>query len=204
MTTFLLIRHGTTSWIGHALAGHIEGVGLNEGGLTEARQLAGRLRKWPIRAIYSSPLQRAVETATPLAEALGLPVQPRERLTEIRFGRWSGSRIADIETDERWSKFNGLRSLTRAPGGELMLEVQARMADELNELACLHPDHMVALFSHADVIRSAVLLCLGVPLDLFYRVEISPASVSILDFGPAGPVVRSLNMSDSFGYKPHV
>jgi probable phosphoglycerate mutase len=194
MTTFLLIRHAATAWIGHGLAGHTPGVGLNDQGLAEAQRLPLRLKQTSIRAIYSSPLQRALETAQPLAQHLGLPVQERAGLTEIRFGAWSGGRIDDLQLDANWARFNSVRSLTRAPGGELMLEVQTRMADELDELGRLHDGQTVALFSHADVIRSALLLCLGAPLDLFYRLEISPASVSILRLGAGGPNIQAVNI----------
>ena len=200
MTTFLLIRHAETAWIGHALAGHEPGVGLTARGETQAEDLVQMLQDTALDAIYSSPMQRATDTARPLSEARKLPVETREGLTEIRFGVWSGARMSDLEQDEHWHRFNRARSLTRAPQGELMLEVPARMAGELETLSRRHPSKTLALFTHADVVRATVLLCLGAPLDLFYRLEISPASVSCIKYEAGSPVVTAVNALGRIGF----
>ena len=93
MTTFLLIRHGHTDWIGKALAGHTPGVGLSKDGQRQAERLAERLRAFPVRAIYSSPLQRTLETAEPISRKFQLQVEPRLGLIEVDFGDWTGQNI---------------------------------------------------------------------------------------------------------------
>lgn len=198
MTTFLLIRHGHTDWIGKALAGHTPAVPLSETGKAQAEELPTRLRNAPVCAVYSSPLQRTLETAAPLARALGLPVITRERLIEVDFGGWTGMSMTDLETDPRWRSFNTLRSLTRAPGGSLMLEVQARMVDEMEHLRLAHPNQTVAVISHGDAIRGAVAHVAGIPLDLFHRLEIGPASISVVRFADWGPQILTVNSTGEY------
>ena len=193
VTTFLLIRHGSTDWVGKALAGRLPGVGLDAAGRNQAQELANRLANRRIAAIYSSPLQRAMETAAPLGERLGLRIEVRDAFTEIDFGAWQGMEIANLESDAHWRRFNSLRGSTNAPGGELMLEVQARMATELENLRQHHREEAVAVFSHADVIKAALMLYLDIPLDCHSRLEISPASVNVLEIADWGPRVLAVN-----------
>jgi broad specificity phosphatase PhoE len=193
VTTFLLIRHGSTALVGKALAGRMPNVSLDANGRNQAQQLANRLTDHRVTVIYSSPLERAVETAEPLAVRLGIPVLTRKGLTEIDFGVWQGKTLDELEGDDEWGRFNVLRGSTPAPEGELMLEVQARMARELDDLRRLHSNETVAVFSHADVIKAALMLYLGVPLDSHLRLEISPASVSVLELAEWGPRVVSIN-----------
>jgi len=193
VTTFLLVRHGSTDWVGKALAGRLPGVGLDAAGRVQAQEVANRLAGRAIAAIYSSPLQRAVETAEPLAEQFGLPIQTRDAFTEIDFGAWQGKKITDLNDAPEWQRFNALRGSTAAPGGELMLQVQARMANELENLQQQHREETVAVFSHADVIKAALMLYLAMPLDFHSRLEISPASVSVLEIADWGPRVLAVN-----------
>jgi probable phosphomutase (TIGR03848 family) len=181
-TTLFLIRHGQTDWIGRAIAGRQPDVHLNPEGQAQALQLRDRLRHLPIRTIYSSPLERTRETAAPLAAALGLEVRPCPEAIELDFGEWTGSTMAALADDPRWRAFNTWRSATRAPGGELMPEVQTRIVAAITRIRAEHPGQAVALFSHGDVIRSAVAYFAGVSLDVFHRLEIRPASVSALRF----------------------
>lgn len=104
-----------------------------------------------------------------------------------------GQKIEDLRSDETWRRFNAFRSGTRVPNGELMLETQARIVGFMHGLREEHPNDYVAIVSHADVIKSAVAYCLGVPLDLFSRIEISPASVSVIAIADYGPWVLCLN-----------
>lgn len=193
MTTFLLIRHGRTAWIGRALAGRTPGVGLDEAGKEQARQLPSALAGTPIAAIYSSPLLRAVETAEPLAAARNLPIHESPRLAEVDFGEWTGRTMEELDRDPAWRQFNAMRSSTRIPGGERMLEVQARMVDELEALRSRHPGETVAVFSHQDAIKAVLAHYAGIPLDLFHRFEISPASVSVLRLADWGPQIVAVN-----------
>jgi probable phosphomutase (TIGR03848 family) len=193
MTTFLLIRHGHTDWVGHALAGHLPGIGLSETGRQQASQLVSRLSRFHIDAVYSSPLQRTLESAEPLAQVRQLPVVPRQGLIEIDFGAWTGKKLAELADDALWKQFNTLRSITRAPGGDLMLDVQRRMTDELQAITAEHPEGTVAVFSHQDTIKAALLHYLGMPLDHFLRIQIDPVSVSVLQIAAWGVRVLSLN-----------
>jgi broad specificity phosphatase PhoE len=194
--TVLLIRHGSTPRVGKGLTGWLPGHSLDENGQKQANDLASRLAAAPLAAIYSSPLERAAETAAPLARRLGLEVRTREDFGEVRFGEWQGKDFSEIERDFRWTPFNSYRSFTRAPGGELMLETQARMVRGLLNLVDSHADEMVAVFSHADAIKSALMHFLGIPLDFHIRLEILPASVSVLDLFPEFPLVRVVNSTD--------
>jgi probable phosphoglycerate mutase len=193
MTTFLLIRHGHTDWIGKAIAGRSPGVGLSAEGAEQALNLPRRVRNVAITAICSSPLQRTRETAEPLAQERRLPVEIRPRLIEVDFGSWTGKTMTELDADPLWKRFNTLRGSTRAPGGELMLDVQSRMVDELEELRRLHGGNTVAVVSHQDAIKAALAHYAGIPLDLFHRFEISPASVSVLQLAEWGPRIVSVN-----------
>jgi probable phosphoglycerate mutase len=193
MTTFLLIRHGQTAWIGHALAGRTPGVSLDDTGRRQAGALPERIAHYSIAALYSSPLQRTLETARPIAEATGLEIRERPRLSEVDFGRWTGMTMDALGADPLWARFNTLRSVTRTPGGELMLEVQARMVDELEDLRGLHRAETIAVVSHQDAIKAALAHYAGVPLDLFHRFEISPASISVLELSDYGPRILRVN-----------
>jgi probable phosphoglycerate mutase len=191
--TLFLIRHGQTDWIAKGVAGRLPGVHLNDEGRLQAARLAARLKALPITAIYSSPLERTRETAAPLAEALRLEVRPCDEAVELDFGGWQGARIPELDADPRWRAFNTLRSMTRAPDGELMPEVQTRIVAAIGRIRDAHSDGVVALFSHGDVIRSAVAYFAGVPLDLFQRIEIRPASITSLRFTEWGVLILGVN-----------
>jgi probable phosphomutase (TIGR03848 family) len=192
-TTFLLIRHGDNDYVGRAFAGRMPGVHLNDAGRAQAVALADRLQHAGIRAIYSSPLDRATETVAPLADRLHLPVTVRERLIEIGTGDWTGAVFAELDSDPLWRRFNQFRSSTHAPGGELMTEVQTRMTLEMEELRRHHAGETIALVSHADVIRFTVAHYAGIPVDLAHRLDIRPASVSIVALDQQGATIVRLN-----------
>lgn len=195
MTSFLLIRHGNTALVGKALAGRQTGVRLDEAGRSQAQNLVRRLASTHIDAVYSSPLERAVETAQPLAASRNLPIIERERLAEIDFGQWTGATLTDLESDPAWQRFNTFRSSSRAANGESILDLQLRIVAELEDLRLQHPDEVVALFSHGELIRSAIIYYAGIPTDLSLRIEVSPASISILGLASWG--VRILAVNDT-------
>jgi broad specificity phosphatase PhoE len=195
MTRFLLIRHGENDTVGKRIAGRAAGVSLNQAGRRQAEALVGRLESWDVAAVLSSPMERTVETATPLAGARGLPVIVRKRLNEVDYGQWTGMSFEELRAIPGWGHYNGFRSGTRIPGGELISEVQTRMVCELEQLAREHPGGTLALFSHGDPIKTALAHAMGMPLDLIPRLTIGTASVSILDYSPYGPVVQGINLS---------
>jgi len=180
MTKILLLRHATTDSVGKRLSGRTPGVHLNPEGQAQAQQLAQRLAGSQITAIYSSPLERAVQTAAPIAEKLKLQTIIQEDFLEIDFGNWTNSTFAELQPDPQFKLFNSFRSATRIPGGELMLEAQARIVAGLQKLCLQHPQETIAIVSHSDLIKAAIAYYAGIHLDMFQRLEISPASVSVL------------------------
>jgi probable phosphomutase (TIGR03848 family) len=193
VTTFALIRHASHALLGHRIVGRRPGVQLSPDGLREAQALAQRLEGWPIRALYSSPLERARATAAAIGGRLGLEVQVADELNEIDYGEWTDRALADLHALPEWQRFNLFRSGSRIPDGESMVEVQARMLRLIERLCAAQPEQMVALVSHGDVIKATLAYYLGVPLDLFQRIELSPASLSILQLEPHGPEVLLIN-----------
>jgi probable phosphomutase (TIGR03848 family) len=193
MTRFLLIRHGAIDAHGRSLPGRMPGVHLNAQGHLQARALAQRISQLPIAAICSSPLERAVETAEPIANLLGLQIATREEFNELDFGTWTGCEIADIAHDPAFQRFNALRSCAAVPDGEFMLQAQARMIAGLDALRVLHAGATVVVVGHGDPIKAAVAHYAGVHLDLFQRIEISPASISVVDVGESAPRIVAVN-----------
>jgi probable phosphomutase (TIGR03848 family) len=192
-TTFLLIRHGAHLLGGETIAGRAPGVNLSPLGREQVGAMAERVAKVPVAAIYSSPVDRTRQTADVLASRLGLPVRVSEALSEIDFGEWTGTKLEQLRGREPWKQWNAFRSGSAAPAGERMLAVQTRIVTEMLSLRERHPDEIVALVSHGDVIKAAVAYWLGVPLDLFQRIEISLASVTVVRLRDYGPWVLSVN-----------
>ena len=180
MTTFFLIRHASCSGLGQTLWGRTPGVCLNETGKREAQRLAERFRGMTLEAIYSSPLERALETAETIARTMKLEVNRNPAFDEIDFGDWTGKSFETLSSDEVWRRFNSVRSATRIPGGELFLEVQTRVVTELDKLSSQHNNARVAIVSHADVIKAAVGYFTATPIDLLQRIEITACSVSVV------------------------
>jgi probable phosphomutase (TIGR03848 family) len=197
MVTLLLIRHATCDPVSRLLAGRARGVRLNEEGHAEAERLAERLRGVELDGIYSSPLERAMETAAPIARQANCDVQTMDDLVEVEFGEWTGCTFEELAPRDDWRHFNELRSLARPPGGESMLEVQARALRAVQAIQLRHPSGTCAVVSHADVLRSLIAHLAGIPLDLFQRLEISPASVSIVRVGDG--VANILRVNDLSG-----
>lgn len=183
MTIFLLIRHGLNDMINsNILAGRAPGVRLNEQGRRQVAALADYLAYLPLKGVYSSPLERTLETAEPIARRQGLTVEVLPTLNEVDFGQWTGRSFDELSADPCWKAFNASRSRTRIPSGEIGLEVQLRMMLALETLCGKHGRGSVALVSHGDPIRAVIIHCLNMPLDAILRLEISPASISIVDF----------------------
>jgi broad specificity phosphatase PhoE len=181
MTRILLIRHAHHDAIGHYLAGIDPGLHLNDDGKRQAEDLAARLRAVPLTAVVSSPLERAQETAEPIARDHDLVVKVIPDLIEFEVGEWTGASFTALDADKSWRRFNTVRSLTRPPGGELMVEVQLRAINALLQLHSSYPTGTVAAVSHGDVIRAALMYLLAIPIDFVHRFEISPGGISIVE-----------------------
>jgi probable phosphoglycerate mutase len=190
----LLIRHGHSDAVGRWLAGRREGIPLNAAGRREAEELSEALRWLPITAIYTSPLERAVDTAQPLARDHGLSIKTRAALTDIDFGEWTGKSLDELASLPAWQAFNQDRCHACAPGGEPLVEVQRRVVDELIELSRTHPGEMVAIITHAEPIRCAIAAFDCRSLDDVLAVEITPGHVSTVGVGPKLRRVLSINM----------
>jgi probable phosphomutase (TIGR03848 family) len=180
-TTFLLIRHATNETVDVRIAGRTPGVHLNDEGRRQTEALAHRLDDVQLDAIYSSPLERAFETAEPIAQRHGLGITRLETLNEVDFGEWTWKRLDELIADELWHQFNTFRSGMRIPGGETIVEVQARMVVELLNLCEKHPGETLAIVGHGDPIRAVISFYLGNPLDFMLRFVIDPTSVSIVE-----------------------
>lgn len=181
MTKILLVRHALTDFVGKRLSGRSSGLFLNETGRKQANELAESLASYPLSAVYSSPLERAVETAGFIARFHNLKIITCDDYIEIDFGKWTNSAIENLTHDPDFNHFNTFRSNTRIPGGETMLEAQLRIVNGLQKILFHNPNETVVVVSHADIIKSAVAYYAGIPLDLMQRLEISPASISILE-----------------------
>ncbi len=192
MTVFHLLRHGEPNVFGR-INGRLPGVGLSERGRAEIAAVAGRLAPEKIEALYASPLQRTQETAEILSERLGLPVGCREDVIELDFGEWTGLTADVIRRDPRWQLWNTCRSIAAIPGGESWRQVQDRVVGALFDLQRVHPDDNVVIISHGDVIRSALLFALGMPLDFYSRIEVALASISTIRLDASGIRVLALN-----------
>ncbi len=193
VTVFHLLRHGEHILRGRVLAGRTPGVGLSAHGRAEIAVVADRLAEENIGALYSSPLQRTRETAEILSRRLDLPILYREDILELDFGEWTGWTFDAVRADERWKLWSSCRSIAIVPGGESMRQVQERAVTALCELRAAHPDETVLIVSHGDVIRAALLFALGMPLDLFSRIEVGLASLSTVQIDDSGIRVIRLN-----------
>lgn len=193
VTRVYLIRHAPHAHQRTRIVGRAAGMRLPEASLRIAERLAERLAGEGIAAVYCSPLDRARETAAPLAARLGLAAEICPEANEVDYGQWTDRTVEELRAHALWERYNRCRSLTRIPGGETMVEVQARMVGLLERLRAAHPDQAVALVGHGDPIRSAICFYLGIPLDLMQRVEVAPASISILELADWGARLLRLN-----------
>jgi probable phosphoglycerate mutase len=197
VTLLLLIRHGANDWVHGRLAGWTPGVHLNDIGRAQAAALAARLSMLPLDAIYTSPLDRTVETAQAIAGPRGMPLRLVEGLGEVKYGEWQGAELKELYKHELWPGVQFYPSGTRFPGGETLGEAQMRMVATLDGLRAQHPKGIFAVVSHADIIKLAVAYYIGMHIDLFQRLEISPCSVSAIFFTPMGPRLLAYNDTGS-------
>lgn len=200
MPTFLLIRHGENDNLKqHRLPGRLPDIHLNERGHTQAASLAESLKLLPIKAIYSSPLERAIETAQPLAQVLGLPIQLHPSLMDTDVGEWQGLQLSKLRKLPLWKQVQQQPSRFRFPGGESFLEIQERLIREFDQLRRLHkPKDMLAVVFHADPIKLVLAHFLGLPLDNFQKFGVSPGSVSVLVAGKSCGYLAALNLMPPF------
>jgi probable phosphomutase (TIGR03848 family)/uncharacterized repeat protein (TIGR03847 family) len=197
MTILLLIRHASNDYLKEGrLPGWIPGIHLNAQGQREADALARRLNHIPIAAIYSSPLERALDTAKAIAACQKLEVHIREEIGEMRAGEWSGKKIDEIRETEIFQQLQSKPVGVHLPGGESIDEVQTRMVAAIETIVAAHPNQVVAIVSHADPLKAVVAHYLKMDLNEFQRLSISPASVTVFFFNEHGAHLFRLNDSD--------
>jgi probable phosphoglycerate mutase len=186
-TLVLLVRHGATPTTGKVMPGRAPGLHLSEAGQAQAAAVAERFATLKLDAIYTSPLERASETAAPTAAATGLTPIEEPGLLEADVGEWTGKTLASLARLKEWRGVHGSPSTFRFPGGESLAELQARVVAVLDRVHAAHPGGTVACFSHADPIRLGLVFALGAPLDAFGRVVVDTGSVSALRFTTGHP-----------------
>ena len=192
--TVLLVRHGTTATTGTILPGRAPGLHLAETGRAQAGEAAARIGALEgVRAVYASPMERAQETAAPIACAVGRRVRIVDGLNECDFGDWTGRKLADLRRLNAWKQVQRNPSGFRFPGGESFAEMQTRIWGTLGELTARHRGGAIVVVSHADPIKAAVAQAVGTPLDLFQRLVISPCSITVISLGTSGPLVLTVN-----------
>ena len=193
MTTFFLVRHGVTAHTGHRLTGWMEGVHLTDEGLEQARVAAEGLAHVDFDAIFASPIDRTLETAQAIADRQGKRVRIRKGIGEVRYGKWTNRSFKTLVRTKLWATVQRYPSGVRFPDGETLREVQTRAVKEVEGIRLDHPKETVCVVSHADVIKLVAAHYLGVHIDLFQRIEISPASFTVIAVGEHGPRVLTVN-----------
>lgn len=191
----LLVRHAVTAATGKHLTGWLPGHHLSPEGRRQAEALAERLAALPVKAMYSSPLERCRETAEVVAARLGLEVETMEDLGEVRYGDWQGRPLKALARTKAWAQLMARPADFRFPGGESIREAQTRGIRGTELLRERHAGKVVVAVSHADVIRLVVAGYLALGLDLYQRISIAPASVSAVLLGDRIP--RVLRLADS-------
>lgn len=186
-TLLFLVRHGETPTTGTVLPGRAPGLRLSVQGRVQAERVAERLTGLPVDAIYSSPLERALETAEPTAACTGMAVNLHTGLIECDFGEWTGAALAELSDLPQWQSVQHAPSSFRFPGGESFQQMQARIVGALEELCTAHAGGVVVCFSHADPIKAAIAHAVGTHLDLFQRVVVNPGSVSVISYTDGQP-----------------
>jgi probable phosphoglycerate mutase len=193
-TVILMVRHGQTPTTGKILPGRAAGLHLAEAGVAQAHRVAERIADLPkIDAIYASPLERARETAAPIAKALKQRVKIDKGLLECDFGDWTGAELSKLMKLPEWSTVQKAPSTFRFPNGESFTEMQTRMVSALDRIRAAHPGGTVVCVSHADPIKAAVAHAMGTHIDLFQRIVIGTCSVSAVAYTGHGPIVLTVN-----------
>ena len=192
-TRIVLVRHAVTAETGSKLSGRAPGIDLSEVGRAQAEQAGERLAPVPVAAVYASPIERTTQTAELIAKHHGLGVLPLPGVIEADYGEWTGEKLSDLMKLDLWKTVQAAPSRVRFPDGEAMVAMQARMVGAIEALATDHPGETVVVVSHADPIKAAVAHFTGLPLDLFQRIAVAPASVTVLELGQFGATLVKSN-----------
>jgi probable phosphoglycerate mutase len=194
-TTILLVRHGQTNSTGKVLYGRSSGLHLADHGRQQADTAAARIGELDaVDAVYTSPLERARETAAPIGRVTGHRPRVERGLLECDFGDWTGASLRRLMRKREWRTIQRAPSTVRFPGGESFPEMQHRMVTTLDRLRDAHRGRTIVCVSHADPIKAALAHALGTHLDLFQRIVISTGAISVVTWFDGGPpVVLAVN-----------
>lgn len=201
MTRLILVRHASNEWVRTGkLAGRTPDIHLNDEGKRQSIALGKRLADKKIAAIYSSPLERAVETAEAVAAHYpDLGVQIEDGIAEVDFGQWAGQHLRKLSRTRLWGIVQSYPSGAQFPQGETIRAMQMRAVDALDRIASRYRGSVV-IVSHADVLKAIVAHYAGMHLDLFQRIDIAPASISIIELHRWGPRLVRLNDTCHYDY----
>jgi probable phosphomutase (TIGR03848 family) len=207
VTTLLLVRHGQTPSTGRDLPEPGAGPGLTDDGKRQAEEAARYIAEWrsalpALAAIYCSPLTRTRETAAIVGKALDIAPVEHQDLVDCDTGEWAGAALKDLVKKPEWPTVVNYPSGFRFPGGESMKGMSDRIVGAARELVARHPGQTLIIVSHADPIKAIVTDALGLHLDLFQRVFVSPASVSAIAYGDLAPSVMLVNWTGPSGHLP--
>lgn len=194
-----LIRHGRAAYRPGRLYGWTPGVHLSSDGVEDAKRLAVRLEPVRFRAVYSSPLERCRETAEAVAAAQRLDVKVLEGLGEVQYGSWQGRSFRSLARTKLWRTVQLTPSQAVFPGGESIRQMQQRGIDAVEECGKRHRGGTIAIVSHADMIKAITAHYMGLHLDMFQRIVVTPASATVIAFGDGFP--RVLRVSDTGEYE---
>lgn len=194
-TRLVLVRHGVTAQTGGMLSGRLPGIDLTDEGVAQARRAGERLAALAVAKVYASPIERTMQTAAEVASPHHLDVAVCDGVIEAEYGEWSGQKLSDLAKTEEWKVVQAAPSRASFPGGESLRAMQSRVVDALDALVAAHPHETIVVVSHADPIKAAIAHYTGVHLDLFQRLHVSPASVTVFDFHPFGVMLVKYNDS---------
>jgi probable phosphomutase (TIGR03848 family) len=203
MPLLLLIRHGENEYVKTGkMAGRLPGVHLNERGQKQAQALGEALKDIPIKAVYSSPLERAQETAKPIAEARNLKIVTDANLLDTDVGKWQGKSLKVLRLYKSWKIVQNAPSRFQFPEGESFIDLERRVANALEDIIRKHnkPRDIVVVVFHADPIKLAVSHFLGLPLDHFQRLSCDTGSVTVLHANEMGANLVKLNQRPPFDF----
>ena len=193
MKTVLLLRHArSTANAAGVLAGRMPGVQLDVVGIAQAEQLADCLKDLSIEFIVHSDLERTKQTVSPLASASGITLREDQRLTECDYGDWSGKELKELSSEPLWKSIQSTPSSVTFPGGEAMIDMQSRAVAALN-FWMEEATSLFAICSHGDVLKSLVAHAIGLPLDKFQGLHVSPASITVLQWDGSRWTLQALN-----------
>jgi probable phosphomutase (TIGR03848 family) len=192
-TKLVLVRHAVTEQTGPVLTGRGPGVDLSDAGRHQAKALGERLAEVPVAAVYASPIERTTQTAEAVAAHHGLSVRELAGVVEADYGEWTGGKLSDLAKTDLWKTVQRAPSRARFPGGESLAGMQARMVAALEVVVADHPGAVVVVVSHADPIKAAVAHYTGLHLDLFQRLVVAPASVTVLELSAHGTALVKCN-----------